>query len=166
MIRVLELKIPKLYLLYRAYGALLGSLVIGGFNGSTNLASSEFYNIFDGIWQQAFPDLPVELYEHCIANLPSDDIIIIGGILEGRPSKKTYIFSNQLNNWYEGPELNVPRSGAGCGAIDNNRHVIVAGGYNDDGHLHTSEVNFTYIRVANLPKLTVTLFLALSRSSE
>ena len=65
--------------------------------------------------------------------------MVIGGIQGGTPSKKTYIFSYDLNDWYEGPELSVPRSGASCGVL-NERHVLVTGGYNNDGYLSSTEV--------------------------
>ena len=150
---------------YRAYAAYGPEMVFGGFTGTESLASSESTD-GETPWGQLWPDLPVAVHQHCVLFFGFLEYMVIGGIQNGKASNRTFYFSLDQNEWYEGPELNVPRSGAGCGAIDNNGHVIVAGGYNDDGHLHTSEVNFTYIRVANLPKLTVTLFLALSRSPE
>ena len=137
--------------------------MFGGFDGTTSLTSVEISDLFVGEWQQS-GNLPVGLHQHCIANLPPNGIIIIGGIVDGKPSKKTYISSTLQNEWYEGPELNVPRSGASCGDINNGGQVIVAGGYNEDGYLHSSEV--TRIRDANLPTFKVSLLIAQTRSSE
>ena len=161
---VLQWKISKYFQLYRAYGSFMGLFAIGGFTGSSSLATSEKQSEYDGTWHKAFPDLPVKVHEHCIASLPSGETMIIGGIVEGRPSKKTYYSSYLQKRWHSGPELNVPRSGASCGGVNDAGQVIVAGGYNDDGYLHSSEV--TCIRDANLPMFKVSLLIAQTRSSE
>ena len=85
------------------------------------------------------PAIPVEVYQHCAVPLNNGGVMVVGGIQDGTLSNKTYIFSADLEFWYEGPELNVPRSGASCGVV-NSEEIIVAGGYNNDGHLSSTEV--------------------------
>ena len=66
--------------------------------------------------------------------------MVIGGNQDGQPSYKTFIYFMLYNLWDEGPELKVPRSGASCGVLGDSNHIVMAGGYNDDGLLSSSEV--------------------------
>ena len=95
----------------------------------------------EGAWDQSVPDLPVKVHKHCIVisySFPFVYWILIGGVQDGQPSKKTY-FLTQFLEWIEGPELNVARSGAACGTVSD--HFVVAGGYNDEGgYLSSTEV--------------------------
>ena len=95
----------------------------------------------EGTWDQSVPDLPVKVHKHCIVisySFPFVYWILIGGVQDGQPSKKTY-FLTQFLEWIEGPELNVARSGAACGTVSD--HFVVAGGYNDEGgYLSFTEV--------------------------
>ena len=114
-------------------------MVSGGFTGTESLASYVGFSD-DGIWIEALPDLPVAVYQHCIVRSVLFNHWVIGGIQDGRPSNKTYLLNTLTYDWQEGPELNVPRSGASCGAVENFDYIVVAGGYNDDGHLSSTEV--------------------------
>ena len=112
-------------------------IVIGGSTGTGSLSSAEYYNDHWGWWEEDFPSLPVEVHQHCTVLLPNFVMLVIGGIQGGVTSKKTYIF--QQFTWREGPELKFPRSGASCGLV-NNDQIVIAGGYNNDGHLSSTEV--------------------------
>lgn len=128
---------------YRSHGASFAPVVFGGFSGNESLASIEG---FDGdTWtQQGFPDLPVGVHQHCILIVPFYLTMIVGGIQEGQPSDKTFLLNSDSSAWVDGPRLNVPRSGASCNVLDvasiHEQVIVVAGGYNNDGYLSSTEV--------------------------
>ena len=128
----------------RAYGGPEIDVIFGGFDGTDSFNSAEAISE-EGIWEQALLDLPVKVHQHCVVYLLLYDFIVIGGIQDGQPSKKTYIYSILQGGWSEGPELSVARSGASCGYINGYEHVVVAGGYNNDGHLSSTEVELLCI---------------------
>jgi len=79
--------------------------------------------------------------------------MVIGGIRDGNPSNKTYIYNAISKLWSEGPELNVPRSDVSCSTFtnpDDSQKIIVAGGYNNDGILSSSEVRMAVFLLLQL----------------
>ena len=79
------------------------------------------------------PELPFSLSGHCMVQVDSESVYIIGGRQNETTSNQTWIV-NVLNfGIREGPKLNVSRSGHSCGKMYmNGRPVIVtAGGYSD-----------------------------------
>ena len=128
---------------FRAYGAAFFGMIFGGFTGTESLSSMELLG--DAIWLEVPDFLPVAVHQHCVTAYPMFSHMIIGGIQGGHPSNKTYIFNSVQVEWKEGPELNVPRSGASCGVLDDDEKIVVTGGYNNDGYLSSTEVFLTPI---------------------
>ena len=79
------------------------------------------------------PDLPTELYHHCLVQLQPWEkrFMIIGGYATSVtwPSKSTWILDQ---DWTPGPELNIRRASSSCATIrvksTGVRMVVVAGG--------------------------------------
>ena len=123
--------------------------MFGGFTGTDSLASIETIDYETGeFWVEVSLEIPAKLHQHCVVYLLLYDFMVIGGIRDGHPSNKTYRYSSIYNNWREGPELNVPRSGASCGYINDYNQIVVAGGYNDDGYLSSTEVQLSLTEVS------------------
>ena len=122
----------------RAYGSSVLGYIFGGFTGTESLASVD--GLYGGEWSFALNDIPVKVHHHCTATVLGFLFIVIGGIQDGVPSKKTFIYDALGSGWKEGPELNVPRISASCGSNNNNGQFIVTGGSNENGYLSSTEV--------------------------
>ncbi len=87
---------------------------------------------------QAGPDLPLDIYGHCLVKLNSSTAMLIGGQWAARRFKKsTYLLSipqsgsnKESARPIKGPWLNVARSEHTCGVLRDHldRQVVIAGG--------------------------------------
>ena len=102
--------------------------VVGGWDGSNFLSSSEFITLENAV---AGPSLPYKMYLHCAVKFNESQIYVIGGIYGDR-NDYVYIF-NPLDNfsYKQGPSMNYRRRYHGCAVMhDGETSVIVSvGGY-------------------------------------
>jgi hypothetical protein len=85
-------------------------------------------------WESKIPSLPINISFHCIVNVNSTTVMVIGGSQNGdQYSGKTFYFTFGDKSWTEGPALKYKRRGHGCGQIRRDKEsqkmsTIVAGG--------------------------------------
>ena len=81
------------------------------------------------------PNLPFTVSHHCMVQVDSKSIYLIGGYQNGKKSHKTWII-DPTNNFeiIEGPSMNIARNSHLCATmrIDNKIFIVVFGGC--DGH--------------------------------
>jgi hypothetical protein len=117
-------------------------LVTGGYDDSgSDLNSAEM--LTEEGWERNIPSLPVTIAAHCMANVNSTTVMVIGGVQNHQRSGKTFYFTFGEESWTEGPELKNKRSYHSCGKIRRNKEsqemsIIVAGGYNDGSSILSS----------------------------
>jgi hypothetical protein len=93
---------------------------------------------FDGnTWTVVAPPLPFTIYVSCMVYLNSTAVMLISGVqgtqLTISYSTKTLTMNSEYKTWTEGPPINVPRYGHGCGRIVQSQKstqfsTIIAGG--------------------------------------
>jgi hypothetical protein len=89
------------------------------------------------------PDLPLEVYYHCLVSLNDTTVLLIGGN-DGTRSKATFYFNSDSETWTPGPSLITGRSAHSCALFKSPLHghtdtVIVTGGYNNGDFLKSTE---------------------------
>ena len=126
----------------RAYSSLGWFSLVGGYTATESLSSVIGFDGED--WDdETVPDLPIKVHQHCTVSYNLFEYMVIGGIVDGKHSKRTFRWSPFYMDWFEGPELNVARSGATCGILESDE-IVIAGGYNDGGLLDSSEVRISF----------------------
>ena len=117
---------------YRASCVILNNKtawVVGGILAKSS-TSTELLSINEGAIKG--PDLPFEIWGHCMIKYDENSIYIIGGQQNKSVSNKTWI-ADSSNGFKirEGPTLNVHRRGHSCGKFEKNGEIvlIVAGGF-------------------------------------
>ena len=95
--------------------------VTGGFDGSSNVNSTEFVDI-DGSVVEG-PDLPIPTGVHCILKVNANTVFFMSGY-------KTFFFDYDSQVWTDGPVMNYDREFFGCGIMkmENGSVTIVAAG--------------------------------------
>ncbi len=116
-------------------------IIAGGTDTSSELKSSvEAFNGDNWSLEKISP-LPYSKSGHCMVRLNESTLLSIGGFENNTGySNNTYFYNSTSNSWYEGPSLNVQRTGAACGILDwinpetnlNEKVVVVAGGFNNE----------------------------------
>jgi hypothetical protein len=83
------------------------------------------------------PDLPLEVYDHCLVSLNDTTVLLIGGVLQsGTTSKATFYYDTDHKTWTDGPSLILGRNGHSCALFKSHTvhghtdTVIVTGGNN------------------------------------
>ena len=85
-------------------------------------------------WQRlSSADLPVAIMYHCMVQLSSGSVMVIGGQQNSIASGNTFVYNNQNEFWTSGPPLKTPRQRQACGRVpatawSNRKNVIVVGG--------------------------------------
>ena len=125
--------------------------IVGGESGSRNRKSSKLFNTTEFITmdknktlhQSNGPELPFPISCHCMVQLNSSSIYLIGGETAiNVQSKKTWILRNPMEKNFtitEGPPmLDTNRFTATCGKmrVNNTDVIVVAGGYNHSDYKH------------------------------
>ena len=111
-------------------------LVTGGVaeNGK-DLNSSEFISLDQP--PEDGPKLPFTVSAHCMVQVDSTSIYLIGGWQDNKKSEKTWIIDAK-NNFAikEGPPMNNPRSSHSCATmrLNNKVFIIVVGGFGLKSH--------------------------------
>ena len=105
--------------------------VLGGYDGSNYLSSSEFLTLDNAV---AGPSLPYKMGYHCAVKFNESQIYVIGGYYNDLSDRSHYVYIfNPLDNfsYKQGPSMNYRRNGPGCAVMhDGETSVIVsAGGY-------------------------------------
>ena len=107
-------------------------LVLGGYDGSNRLATSEYVSP-DGDASQPGPDLPGPRSFHCTVKLSSGQVMLLGGAF---PDYKSVIIFHPDTEQFDQslPPLTFDRRGAGCAAFksplhDNREVVLAVGGF-------------------------------------
>ena len=98
------------------------------------------------------PELPFTVNLHCMVQVDSETIYLIGGVLNRKASNKTWIINPTKNfEMREGPNMNHSRTVHSCATMKlNNKVFIVAvGGYNPSGTRTTVEILDTSLPANN-----------------
>jgi N-acetylneuraminic acid mutarotase len=108
--------------------------VTGGLNGPNYLSSAEILTAQG--WQAKVPSLPATFGYHCMVEVNSTTVLLIGGIQNGARSRKTFYLRTQDQSWTAGPELKTARNIHSCGRIKKDNasqgtSIIVVGGFAD-----------------------------------
>ena len=116
-------------------------IVTGGYDGSSNLDSSELWS--QNAWHQMPAKLPMSNREHCVVQINLTTVMIIGG-LNSSIIDATYLFNSETEKWMPGPPLQNARRAQNCARIKTQNKqpyfsIIVAGGY-DGTHLSSVEI--------------------------
>ena len=125
--------------------------IVGGESGYRSRNTSTLFNTTEFItmdknktvYQSNGPELPFPISCHCMVQLNSSSIYLIGGeTAQNVQSKKTWILKDPMKNFtiIEGPSmLDTNRFTATCGKmrVNNTDVIVVAGGYN-----HSDYSNF------------------------
>ena len=115
-------------------------IVTGGYDGSSNLDSSELWS--QNAWHQMPAKMPLSNREHCMVQINLTTVMIIGGY-NSTYLAETYLFNSETEKWMPGPSLQNARHAHNCARIKTQKtqpyfSIIVAGGY--DGRTHLSSV--------------------------
>jgi hypothetical protein len=119
-------------------------LVTGGYNVSySDLNSAEM--LTEEGWESNIPSLPVTINAHCMVNVISTTVMVIGGVQNGQISGKKFYFTFGEERWSEGPKLKNERASRSCGKIRRNKEsqemsIIVVGGYDGSSYLSSVEI--------------------------
>ena len=105
--------------------------VSGGIIGSDSLNSTE--ELTEEGWRKNTPFLPVSIASHCMVQINSTTVMIIGGSQNQEYKANTFYLNIKEQTWSEGPKLANARAAHSCGRIrkDSNSQeisIIVAGG--------------------------------------
>jgi hypothetical protein len=124
-------------------------LVLGGYGGPFSSLNSADMLTEEG-WERNIPNLPVSNHGHCMVNVNSTTVMVIGGWQNGQISGKTFYFTFGEESWTEGPELMNKRRYHSCGKIRRDKgsqemSIIVAGGY--AGHLYASGFSLSSVEI-------------------
>jgi hypothetical protein len=82
------------------------------------------------------PDMPLEVYDHCLVSLNDTTVFLIGGVLSDYTSSKaTFYYNTDHQTWTEGPSMYTARDEHSCALFKSPLHgytdtVIVTGGLN------------------------------------
>ncbi len=118
--------------------------VTGGRQNELDNATKSAENLLGNKWDK-IPDMPSDVFLHCMVLLNSTTVMVIGGWNSRRISQNaTFLFNSETEKWTKGPELNQKRTALSCGRIRRNSQshkfsIIVVGGY-DGGSLSSTEV--------------------------
>ncbi|MFY2562204.1 kelch repeat-containing protein [Corallococcus terminator] len=117
------------------FGAVLLSsgkvLAVGGYYGSTFLASAELYNPETGAWTAA-GGLRRGRYSHTMTVLPSGKVLVVGGsvsTLFASAVRDVDLYDPQTNTWTAGASMTFDRSGHTATLLPSGK-VLVIGGIN------------------------------------
>jgi hypothetical protein len=118
-------------------------LVTGGQNSSFPHNSAEMLS--KGGWENKIPSFPVTIDDHCMVNINSTTVMIIGGTQNGQRSGKTFYFTFGEQSWTDGPELKYSRFYHSCQQIRRNQDIpnlsiIVVGGWDGSSELSSVEI--------------------------
>ena len=128
-------------------------LVTGGlvYYNTTSLNRLQTVEAFNGTtWDNTtFANLSKAMYFHCMVNINSSTLFLIGGTYANynlNATGDTYFFDSLLNAWVTGPTLNLKRYGHTCGILNwinsttdqMQRVIVVAGGLNTNNTQLTS----------------------------
>ena len=114
--------------------------VTGGLYDRNHLNTSQFLS-FDQPPEKG-PDLPFTLGGHCMVQVDSETIYLIGGIQKETKSKKTWIINPKKNfQMREGPSMLQPRINHACATMKiNNKVFIIVIGDAPNNHTRTIEI--------------------------
>jgi len=118
--------------------------VTGGENEFGNVTKSAEF-LLGNKWEIK-PDMPGDLYLHCMVFLNSTIAMVIGGWNSHRVSlNATFFYNAATEKWTEGPPLNQQRTAHSCGRIRKNSQshqisIIAVGGWSGGGLLSSTEV--------------------------
>ena len=84
------------------------------------------------------PDLPLAVDGHCLLQINSTTVMMIGGVTVGSYSKQSWILNLESGLWIRGPDMKFRRDKLACGvisdSIDGTPLVIAAGGFSGQFH--------------------------------
>jgi hypothetical protein len=102
----------------------------GGLDGSGITKSTEFVQLTG---TTPGPDLPLEVYHHCLVSLNETTALLIGGNLPTTSSNATFFYNTDHKTWTDGPSMITGRAEHSCALFKSPQHghtdtVIVTGG--------------------------------------
>ncbi len=129
-----------------------GFWVLGGYDGSNRLISSELFQ--GGTWS-AGPDLPMAMYGMCAVQLDSSRTLIAGGNSDNEAYlNSTYIYDWTASQWTQVGDMIKSKSQHDC-VLTSDGRVISAGGTGEFGPLGDAEAfdvgSGTWSALASLP---------------
>ena len=92
------------------------------------------------------PELPLELYSHCMLDIGNNNYLIIGGLTKDDKKLPEEVLFYNMNTgfWTLGPKLAFGRVEHSCGILQNpddkSIFAVVVGGIGSTGHLDSVEV--------------------------
>ena len=120
--------------------------ITGGKNFEAELvhSSSEYVTVR---YTSPGPELPRPLYKHAMVSVPGDLTFVVGGVNSNgthTDSNMTHIYNHKTERWTNGPPLNMGRVSHSAfivtDLVTDERFVIVAGGYQKDLSLNSTEI--------------------------
>ena len=108
--------------------------ILGGYDGDGPTKSTEYVDLEGN--SKTGPDMPLPISSHAIVALENSTYFLIGGRTDDdQHSEKTYYFSEETQQWSQGPNLKQGRAIHTAGLIIDEvtaeRYTIVAGGIGD-----------------------------------
>ena len=104
--------------------------IIGGGHDTGEFNSTEFIELTSDIAIKG-PELPFTITKHCVVQVNSTAIFLIGGQLNGTLTNRTWIINPKMNfTIKEGPTMNHTRWYPACGMrkVNGVPQIVVAGG--------------------------------------
>ncbi len=106
--------------------------------GPPNDNATEFVSLDDTQSHVKGPSLPRGVSNHCLVQINSSTLLLIGGYDGHTQRRETYFFNMRSQEWISGPRMVKKRSLFSCALfynpLENGRPTVVAaGGYYDEG---------------------------------
>ena len=124
-----------------------GLVVAGGWNEDAQPQNSVEQSL-DGANFNDLPQLPLNVYGHCLAIVDDNTLFFTGGTTEdgfdNGTSTQTYVFTKNKGIWERVQDMPTGRKYHSCGAVKKQDtseiEIVVAGGFTPPFHLSTVEI--------------------------
>ena len=124
-----------------------GLVVAGGWNEDAQPQNSVEQSL-DGANFNDLPQLPLNVYGHCLAIVDDNTLFFTGGTTEdgfdNGTSTQTYVFTKNKGIWERVQDMPTGRKYHSCGVVKKQDtseiEIVVAGGFTPPFHLSTVEI--------------------------
>ena len=124
-----------------------GLVVAGGWNENA-LPQSSVEQTLNGANFNDLPQLPLNLYGHCLSIVDDNTLFLTGGTTEdgfdNNTSTQTYLYTKNRGMWDRVADMPTGRKYHSCGVVRNRDtsevEIVAAGGFKPPFHLNTVEI--------------------------